>query len=85
MFKCHFKVGLKYEEREGWGIEMGNIIILEETTKYPITLIGKRAGVCWGADIADNNRNYQRGINCIQTALMFLFLRLHLSFFPSTQ
>lgn len=67
MFKGHFKVGLKYEEREGWDIEMGNIIILEETTKYPITLIGKRAGVCWGADIADNNRNYQRGINCIQS------------------
>lgn len=44
---------------------MGNIIILEETTKNPITLIGKRAGVCWGADITDNKKNYKRGMDCI--------------------
>ena len=44
---------------------MGNVIILEETTKQPITLIGKRAGVCWGADITDDKRNYKRGIDCI--------------------
>ncbi|MCM1234153.1 MAG: FAD-dependent thymidylate synthase [Ruminococcus flavefaciens] len=44
---------------------MGNIIILEETTKNPITLIGKRAGVCQGADITDDIKNYNRGIDCI--------------------
>lgn len=44
---------------------MGSIIILEETTKNPITLIGKRAGVCWGADITDDSKNYRRGIDCI--------------------
>lgn len=44
---------------------MGKIIILEETTKYPITLIGKRAGVCWGADITDEKKNYKRGMDCI--------------------
>lgn len=44
---------------------MGNIIILEETTKNPITLIGKRAGVCWGADISDDKKNYKRGMDCI--------------------
>ena len=44
---------------------MGNVIILEETTKYPITLIGKRAGVCWGADITDDKKNYNRGMDCI--------------------
>lgn len=44
---------------------MGNVIILEETTKYPITLIGKRAGVCWGADITDDKKNYKRGVDCI--------------------
>ena len=27
---------------------MGQVIILEETTKYPITLMGRRAGICWG-------------------------------------
>lgn len=41
------------------------VIIQEETTKYPITLIGKRAGVCWGADISDDKKNYKRGMNCI--------------------
>lgn len=44
---------------------MGNVIILDETTKKPITLIGKRAGVCWGADITDDKKNYKRGIDCI--------------------
>ena len=44
---------------------MGKIIILEETTKNPITLIGKRAGVCWGADITNNEKNYKRGMDCI--------------------
>lgn len=44
---------------------MGKITILEETTKNPITLIGKRAGVCWGADTTDNEKNYKRGMDCI--------------------
>lgn len=44
---------------------MGTITILEETTKNPITLIGKRAGVCWGADISNDERNYKRGMDCI--------------------
>lgn len=44
---------------------MGTVTILEETTKNPITLIGKRAGICWGADITDNEKNYKRGIDCI--------------------
>ena len=44
---------------------MGRVIILEETTKNPITLIGKRAGVCVGADVTDDSKNYRRGIDCI--------------------
>ena len=44
---------------------MGKITILEETTKNPITLIGKRAGICYGSDITDDNKNYIRGIGCI--------------------
>ena len=46
---------------------MGNITILKETTKNPITLMGQRAGVCWGADISDDTKNYQRGLDCIQS------------------
>lgn len=44
---------------------MGKITILEETTKNPITLMGKRAGVCWGADITNDMKNYKRGLDCI--------------------
>lgn len=46
---------------------MGKVIVLEETTKNPITLIGKRAGVCWGADISNDAKNYKRGIDCIES------------------
>lgn len=46
---------------------MGTITILEETTKNPITLMGKRAGVCWGADISDDAKNYKRGMDCIKS------------------
>lgn len=42
---------------------MGTVTILEETSKYPITLIGKRAGVCWGSDVTDNDKNYKRGMD----------------------
>ena len=44
---------------------MGTITILPETTQHPITLIGRRAGVCWGADISDDKKNYKRGMDCI--------------------
>ena len=41
------------------------ITILPETTKFPISLIGERAGVCWGGDITDPDKNYRRGMDCI--------------------
>lgn len=46
---------------------MGKVIILDETTKNPITLIGKRAGICWNADIMDDEKNYKRGMDCIKS------------------
>lgn len=46
---------------------MGNIIIQEETTKNPISMIGKYAGVCYNSDIEDNTKNYQRGLDCLQS------------------
>lgn len=46
---------------------MGKITILTDTTpKNPITLIGRRAGICWGADISDDNKNYKRGLSCLK-------------------
>ena len=46
---------------------MGTITILPETTKNPITLMGARAGVCWGADVSNNEKNYKRGLDCIKS------------------
>ena len=31
----------------------------------PISLIGREAGVCWGADIANQEKNYKRGMDCL--------------------
>lgn len=44
---------------------MGKITILNETIKKPITLAGKMAGVAYGSDVIDDNKNYQRGLTCI--------------------
>lgn len=46
---------------------MGKIIIHEETTKNPISLIGEMAGICWGADISNKEKNYQRGLDCLNS------------------
>ncbi len=44
---------------------MGSIIIQKETTLDPISLIGREAGVCWGADITNEEKNYKRGMDCL--------------------
>lgn len=44
---------------------MGTITILDETTKTPIQMIGKMAGICYGSDISDDLKNFKRGINCL--------------------
>ena len=44
---------------------MGKITIQKETTKDPISLIGREAGVCWGADIENAEKNYKRGMDCL--------------------
>lgn len=46
---------------------MGTVTILPETTKNPITLIGERAGVCWGADTTNQEKNFKRGMDCIDS------------------
>lgn len=45
---------------------MGKVIIQPETTTNPISLIGKEAGLCWGADTEDQEKNFKRGLECIQ-------------------
>lgn len=45
---------------------MGKVTIdTMETTLDPISLIGKKAGSCWGADIYDHEKNFNRGVDCI--------------------
>lgn len=46
---------------------MGKITILPETTKDPISLMGRRAGICWGADVSDKKKNFERGLDCIKS------------------
>lgn len=45
---------------------MKEVLVFEETTKQPISLIGKMAGICWGSPINDPLKNYKRGLNCIK-------------------
>lgn len=46
---------------------MGTVFIQPETTKNPISLIGKEAGICYGANTENEERNYKRGLDCIQS------------------
>ena len=41
------------------------IIIGEETTRNPLSIMGKYAGECWGSDINDDSANRKRGISCL--------------------
>ena len=49
------------------GSDMGKVTILDTTTKYPLTLMGERAGICWGSDITDQNKNMNRGKECLRS------------------
>lgn len=45
---------------------MGTVIILEETNKKPLELIGRMAGECYGSNTANEEKNYKRGLKCIE-------------------
>ena len=46
---------------------MGRVIIQEDTCKNPIEMIGKYAGECWGANTTDPEKNYKRGVGCLNS------------------
>ena len=46
---------------------MGTVTILPGTDICPITKIGRMAGVCWDADTSDDEKNYKRGWDCIES------------------
>ena len=45
---------------------MIKVTILDETTKNPYELIGRMAGICWGAPVDNEQKNYKRGLDCIK-------------------
>lgn len=47
--------------------QKGRVIILSETTDEPITFLGAIAGVCYGSDTSDNEKNYKRGLSCLSS------------------
>ena len=46
---------------------MGEVIILPYTTKNPLEMMGHCAGICWGANVEDEEKNLKRGIDCIES------------------
>lgn len=46
---------------------MGNVTILDGTTKYPLQKIGYNAGVCWGSPVDDMEKNINRAMDCINS------------------
>ena len=44
---------------------MGKVTILDYTHKNPISMIGAMSGVCYGADVSDQDKNYKRGMKCL--------------------
>ena len=49
---------------------MGKILVQNYTIKNPISMIGEEAGICWGADTSDVNKNYKRGLDCLRSGHM---------------
>lgn len=46
---------------------MGKVIIHPYTPKDPITMIGYMSGVCYGSDITNEEKNYKRGLDCLES------------------
>lgn len=46
---------------------MGQIIIQDYTPRKPVTMIGEQAGICWGADTGNQEKNYKRGLGCLSS------------------
>ena len=49
---------------------MRKILIQSYTTMNPISMIGEEAGICWGADTSNVNKNYKRGLDCLRSGHM---------------
>lgn len=45
----------------------GKVIVHSATTDEPISFIGEMAGICYGADTTNQEKNYRRGLDCIES------------------
>ena len=43
------------------------IVVQEITSRNPISMAGYEAGVCYGADVTDAQKNYKRGLDCLES------------------
>lgn len=49
---------------------MGKVIIQKYTTETPILMIGEEAGICWNAGTLIQEKNYRRGLECLNSGHM---------------
>lgn len=49
---------------------MGTITVLDYTTKEPLEMIGRCAGVCWGANLDNKKKNISRARSCLSSGHM---------------
>ena len=49
---------------------MGKVTIQSLTSANPISIMGMEAGICWGGDVEDANKNFKRGLDCLQSGHM---------------
>lgn len=47
--------------------QTGNVIIHPQTTDEPISLIGEFSGICYNSDTENEEKNYKRGLDCIES------------------
>ena len=52
-----------------WNQE-GKVVILSETCDEPLTFCGSLAGICWGSDASDHEKNFKRGVDCLTSGHM---------------
>ena len=45
---------------------MGTVSVLKYTAQNPISMIGEMAGLCWGSNVTNQEKNYARGLECIR-------------------
>ena len=50
--------------------QKGRVIVMSETTDEPITMCGMMAGICYNTDTKNNEKNYKRGLDCLESGHM---------------